>query len=116
VRQNWQLIVMVACLMLMAAGTSAGIVLFVTQEQDAHLASNQQASCERGNLLRRLITGNVQADRDGWKIARQARAMAAKQATNHREIVINATAAEGYRGVIDRLHGIDPVDCRLVIR
>lgn len=115
-RQNWQLLVMLACLMLMSAGTAAGAVLFITQRETSSLSRNQQASCERGNILRRAITANTRANRDGWEIARQARLMAAHAATKREVVELNTAAAEGYRGVIKRLQGIPDVDCLNAVR
>lgn len=115
-KKNWLLLVMIVCLMIISSGLSAGTVLFVNEQAQNVLTRNLQAACERGNLLRAAITDNVQANRDGWKIARQARLQSALHAKDPKTIRTDSEAAEGYRSVVKRLHGLPQVDCSAAVR
>jgi hypothetical protein len=80
---------------------------------------NQIDSCERGNVLRRVLSNNEAVQYDFLTDAirtRENQAAAWKRAGNLQQYRINHQAAERYREDRARLQKVQETDCQMVVR
>lgn len=119
----WHLGAIFACIVILAVGSVAGIVLYVTDREDdrqaglaAELILQQMSACERGNVLRLRASIAIEVLEEFTRAAAETRRAAANdpdatRADSNRD----AGAAARYEALGKQLVTIPQVDCSKII-
>jgi len=118
----WHLGVLFVCVIVLAVGTTAGVVLYVTDRADdrlaAELAANrvtQIAACERGNAIRRRITTVSLGLKEFAAAAADTREASAKGSTDPAVVKRDTEAAVRYRAIADAQSAFPETPCLAVV-